>query len=60
MMLYQIMQVKKKEGHVITKSMINNYVKHTVIKPAINKKYNKEHIATLFVICILKTFIQYK
>lgn len=45
---------KEKEGHVITKSMINNYVKHTVIKPAINKKYNKEHIATLFVICILK------
>ena len=34
--------------------MTNNYVKHTVIKPAINKKYNKEHIANLFVICILK------
>ena len=45
---------KEKEGHVITKSMINNYVKHNVIKPAINKKYNKEHIANLFVICILK------
>ena len=34
--------------------MINNYVKHGVIKSAINKKYNKEHIANLFVICILK------
>lgn len=45
---------KEKEGHVITKSMINNYVKHEVIKPAINKKYNKEHIANLFVVCILK------
>lgn len=45
---------KEKEGHVITKSMINNYVKHDVLKPAINKKYNKEHIASLFVICILK------
>ncbi len=45
---------KEKEGHVITKSMINNYVKHNVIKSAINKKYNKEHIASLFVICILK------
>lgn len=45
---------KEKEGHVITKSMINNYVKHSVIPPAINKKYNKEHIANLFVICILK------
>ena len=30
---------KEKEGHVITKSMINNYVKHGVIKSAINKKY---------------------
>lgn len=38
----------------ITKSMINNYVKHGVIKPPINKKYNKEHIAYLFVIFILK------
>lgn len=45
---------KEKEGHVITKSMINNYVKHEVVKPAVNKKYNKEHIASLFVICILK------
>ena len=42
MMLYQIYASKEKEGHVITKSMINNYVKHTVIKPAINKKYNKD------------------
>ena len=34
--------------------MINNYVKHNIIKPPINKKYNKEHIAYLFVIFILK------
>lgn len=38
----------------ITKSMINNYVKHNVIKPPINKKYNKEHLASLFVIFTLK------
>lgn len=38
----------------ITKSMINNYVKHNVIKPPINKKYNREHIAYLFVVFILK------
>ena len=44
----------EKEGHVLTKTMINNYVKHSVIPPAIKKKYNKEHIAYLFVICILK------
>lgn len=45
---------KEKEGNVLTKTMINNYVKHSVIPPAINKKYNKEHIANLFIICILK------
>ena len=38
----------EKEDKIITKTMINNYVKHSVIKPPINKKYNKEH---RFVIC---------
>ena len=44
----------EKEDKIITKTMINNYVKHSVIKPPINKKYNKEHIASLFVIFVLK------
>lgn len=44
----------EKEEKIITKTMINNYVKHKVINPPINKKYNREHIAYLFVICILK------
>ena len=44
----------EKEEKIITKTMINNYVKHHIIKPPVNKKYNKEHIAYLFVICILK------
>ncbi len=44
----------EKEEKVITKTMINNYVKHNIIKPPINKKYNKEHIASLFVIFVLK------
>lgn len=39
---------------IITKTMINNYVKHKLINPPVNKKYNKEHIAYLFVVCILK------
>ena len=42
------------DNTVVTKTMINNYVKHGVINPPINKKYNKEHIAYLFVIFILK------
>ncbi len=44
----------KNEDKVITKTMINNYVKHGVLKPPINKKYNREHIARLIVICTLK------
>lgn len=44
----------EKEDKIITKTMINNYVKHNVIQPPINKKYNKEHIASLFVIFVLK------
>lgn len=49
-----IKEDNEKDGKFITKSMINNYVKHDVIKPPINKKYNKEHLAYLFVIFILK------
>ena len=39
---------------IITKTMINNYVKQGLIKPPKKKKYSRTHIATLFVICILK------
>lgn len=44
----------EKEEKIITKTMINNYVKHSIINPPVNKKYNKEHIASLFVIFVLK------
>ena len=43
-----------KEDKFITKTMINNYVKHGILKPPVNKKYNRTHIARLIVICILK------
>lgn len=43
-----------KEEKIITKTMINNYVKHGVLKPPVKKKYNKNHLANLFVICLLK------
>ena len=38
----------------VTKTMINNYVKQNIMEPPVKKKYNKKHIAYLFVICILK------
>ena len=45
---------KNKEIPVITPSMINNYVKQDVLEPPKKKRYDKEHIAYLFVVCILK------
>ena len=42
------------ENSIITKTMINNYVKHGLLKPPIKKKYGKDQVATLFVIGILK------
>lgn len=44
----------KSDEKIITKTMINNYVKQEIIEPPVNKKYNRLHIAELFVICILK------
>ena len=44
----------EKEEKIITKTMINNYVKQNILKSPVNKKYNKEHMASLFVIFILK------
>lgn len=38
----------------VTKTMINNYVKQNIMEPPVKKKYNKKHLAYLFVICILK------
>lgn len=39
---------------ILTKNMINNYVKNKIIEPPIKKKYTKNHLAKFFVICILK------
>ena len=44
----------KSDEKFLTKTMINNYVKQGILQPPTNKKYNKLHIAELFVICILK------
>lgn len=44
----------KSDEKFITKTMINNYVKQGILESPVNKKYNKIHIAKLFVICILK------
>ena len=43
-----------KDEKIITKTMINNYVKQGIIPAPEKEKYNKTHIAYLLVICILK------
>lgn len=44
----------KKENQILTKTMINNYVKNNLIEAPIKKKYSKIQCAKIFVICILK------
>lgn len=39
---------------LITPSMVNNYVKQKLISPPVKKKYNKNHIAYLIIVCVAK------
>ena len=43
-----------KDDKVITKTMINNYVKQGIMPAPEKKKYNRTHLAYLMVICVLK------
>ena len=43
-----------KEDKIITKTMINNYVKMGIMPAPEKKKYSRQHIAYLIVICVLK------
>ena len=43
-----------KSEKIITKSMVNNYVKHGVLKPPVKKRYDRSHLAYLFVISLMK------
>ena len=45
---------KKDENDLLTKTMINNYVKNGLIEPPNKKLYSKTQLAKLFVICVLK------
>ncbi len=41
----------------ITPAMINNYVKLGIIPPPAKKRYTKEHLCRLYIICSLKSVI---
>ena len=45
---------RKEDEKVITPSMINNYTKDHLIPRAKSKKYSKDHIALIMVVCSLK------
>ena len=42
------------DDKVLTSSMVNNYVKNELLPPPYKKKYNREHISSLMIICMLK------
>lgn len=42
------------ENELLTKTMINNYVKHGIIEAPTKKQYSKSQVAKLFAICVLK------
>ncbi|MDO5715790.1 MAG: DUF1836 domain-containing protein [Tissierellia bacterium] len=46
------------DREIITKSMINNYVKHEIIPRPQNKKYTRLAVACLMVVSILKQFME--
>lgn len=43
-----------KDEKVLTASMVNNYVKQGVVPKPEKKKYSRNHIAYLMVVCVLK------
>lgn len=47
-------ETNKEENELLTKTMINNYVKHGIIEPPVKKQYSKSQVAKLFAICVLK------
>ena len=42
------------DNQLLTKTMINNYVKNNIIEAPVKKLYSKIQLAKLFVICVLK------
>lgn len=43
---------------ILTPSMINNYVKNRILPPPVKKKYSREYLAKLIIICIMKPIME--
>ena len=48
---------KQDEESIMTPSMINNYVKNGILPAPVKKKYNREHLAKLVVLCMGKRML---
>lgn len=44
-------------GKIITSSMVNNYVKEGYLKRPVNKKYNRVHLVSLYIMSMLKPIL---
>ena len=42
------------EDKLLTKTMINNYIKDRLLMPAVKKKYTKEHVVLMIILYELK------
>lgn len=51
---FLFLNAEKEDNQILTKTMINNYVKNKLIEAPSKKKYSKNQLAKLFVICVLK------
>ena len=43
-----------KDEMLLTPTMLNNYVKNKVLQPPVNKKYDRNHLSYLIVLCVFK------
>lgn len=50
--------LKVGEKSLLTPSMVNNYVKNGVIPPPEKKRYTRDHLAQIIIICTLKQTIE--
>ena len=48
------------EGDALTAAMVNNYTKSGLVPRAEGKKYNRDHLAYLTAICVLKQVLSAK
>ena len=46
--------IRLDESDALTASMVNNYTKNALVPRAEGKKYNRDHLAYLTFVCILK------